>query len=63
MPDVTGGFAKAAAVSAAVATAVLGPATPSHAGEREVPVSAAHAAHGLPAPVEPVAEADQGRRP
>ncbi|MFG2908546.1 hypothetical protein ACGF13_26195 [Kitasatospora sp. NPDC048286] len=45
MPSWTGGFAKAAVTSAAVATALLGHATPSHAVEEKAPVTAAYQVH------------------
>ncbi|MFG2915858.1 hypothetical protein ACGF0D_23610 [Kitasatospora sp. NPDC048298] len=57
MPDMTGGFAKAAVVSAAVATALLGHATLSHAAEQKAPVSAANEAHEPEQP-QSLAEAD-----
>ncbi|MFG2908545.1 hypothetical protein ACGF13_26190 [Kitasatospora sp. NPDC048286] len=57
MPDMTGGFAKAAVVSAAVATALLGHATLSHAAEQKAPVSAASEAHEPEQP-QSLAEAD-----
>ncbi|MEU9046149.1 MULTISPECIES: hypothetical protein [unclassified Kitasatospora] len=55
MPDMTGGFARLAVTSVVVAGAAFGLATPSHAAEREVPVSAVSGAHELAELAAPVA--------
>ncbi|MFG2915860.1 hypothetical protein ACGF0D_23620 [Kitasatospora sp. NPDC048298] len=61
MPEMTGGLAKMAVASAAVATAMLGYATPSHAAEQKAPVTAAYEAHGPAAPAQPPAQARQNQ--
>ncbi|MFG2908544.1 hypothetical protein ACGF13_26185 [Kitasatospora sp. NPDC048286] len=61
MPEWTGGFAKATIVSAAVATALLGHATPSHAAPaagQNAPVTAAYETHEPNALAQPLVEAD-----
>ncbi|MFF7994039.1 hypothetical protein ACFZDG_30150 [Kitasatospora xanthocidica] len=59
MPDMTGGFAKTAVMSAVVASAAFGLATPSHAAAPEAPVSAAYRADApadTATPVHPVTD-------